>query len=42
MATRQTVRTKVTIRRKKTGGTTGYVKCNMCHGTGRVKKGKRK
>ncbi len=25
---------------RKTGGNTGYVKCNMCHGTGRVKKKK--
>lgn len=36
---RQTVTTKV--RRRKTGGNTGYVPCNMCHGTGRVKKGKK-
>lgn len=28
----------VKIRRRKYGGKTGYVKCNMCHGTGRVKK----
>ena len=27
-------------RRKKTGGNSGYVQCNMCHGTGRVKKGR--
>ena len=25
-------------RKRKTGGKTGYKKCNMCHGTGRVKK----
>ena len=25
-------------RRKKTGGNTGYKQCNVCHGTGRVKK----
>ena len=37
---KQTIRT--TRRVRKTGGTTGYVRCNMCHGTGRVKKGKRK
>ena len=40
MAAHQKVTIKV--RRKKYGGTTGYVRCNMCHGTGRVKKGKRK
>lgn len=30
---------KQTIRRrvKKTGGKSGYIKCNMCHGTGRIK-----
>lgn len=33
---RQTIRIKK--RRRKTGGNTGYVKCNMCHGTGRIKK----
>lgn len=27
-------------RRRKTGGNSGYVKCNMCHGTGRIKKRK--
>lgn len=30
---KQTVKT----RRRNTGGKTGYRKCNMCHGTGRVK-----
>lgn len=29
-------------RTRKTGGDSGYVKCNMCNGTGRHKKGKRK
>lgn len=24
-------------RKRKTGGNTGYRKCNMCHGTGRVR-----
>jgi hypothetical protein len=24
-------------RRRKTGGKSGYRKCNMCHGTGRIK-----
>ena len=23
---------------RKTGGNSGYKKCNMCHGTGRIKK----
>lgn len=33
------VRQSVTVRRRvrKTGGNSGYRKCNMCHGTGRVK-----
>lgn len=29
----------VTGRRRKTGGNTGYVQCQRCHGTGRVRKG---
>ena len=36
---------KIKITKKKvlkTGGNTGYVKCNMCHGTGRHKKGKKR
>lgn len=33
---KQTVTTKKRVR--KTGGNTGYKTCNMCHGTGRVKK----
>lgn len=29
---------KVTKKRvRKTGGKSGYKKCNMCHGTGRIK-----
>lgn len=28
---------KIKIRRRKTGGNSGYRKCNMCKGTGRVK-----
>lgn len=34
-------RVKQTVTRKrrvrKTGGKSGYRKCNMCHGTGRIK-----
>lgn len=37
---RQTVTTK--IRRRKVGGDSGYIQCNMCHGTGRVKNGHKK
>lgn len=32
-------RQTVTGRRRKTGGNTGYVQCQRCHGTGRVRKG---
>lgn len=35
---KQTVKTH----RRKVGGNSGYVACNMCHGTGRVRKGKSK
>lgn len=32
------VRQTITKKRvRKTGGDSGYRKCNMCHGTGRVK-----
>ena len=31
------VRVTVRTRTRKTGGNSGYRKCNMCHGTGRVK-----
>lgn len=35
---KQTVRTSARkTRSKKTGGKSGYRKCNMCHGTGRIK-----
>ena len=35
--------TKTTqTRKRKTGGNSGYMQCNMCHGTGRQKKPKRK
>lgn len=35
---------KITTRKRvrKTGGNSGYMSCNICHGTGRVKKPKRK
>lgn len=32
----------IKVRRRKTGGNSEYVTCNMCRGTGRVRKGKRK
>lgn len=35
---RQTVKKTTKSRRRKVGGDSGYRKCNMCHGTGRVKK----
>lgn len=35
MAAKQKV--KVTKRVKKTGNGSGYRKCNMCHGTGKIK-----
>lgn len=31
------VKQKVTKRTRKSGGNSGYRKCNMCHGTGRIK-----
>lgn len=35
---KQTVKTRTTkTRQRKTGGNSGYVKCNMCNGTGRHK-----
>ena len=35
---------KITTRKRvrKTGGNSGYISCNICHGSGRVKKQKRK
>ena len=35
---------KITTRKRvrKTGGNSGYMSCNVCHGSGRVKKPKRK
>ena len=34
---RQKVKVTTKKRVRKTGGKSGYKKCNMCHGTGRVK-----
>lgn len=31
------VKQTVKVRRKKTGGKSGYRKCNMCHGRGVIK-----
>ena len=35
---------KITTRKRvrKTGGNSGYMSCNICHGSGRIKKPKRK
>lgn len=38
---KQTIRTTVKKRVRKTGGNTGYVRCNMCKGTGVIKKKKK-
>ena len=35
---KQRVKVTVKTRKRKTGGNSGYRQCNMCHGTGRVKK----
>ena len=40
MAQKVKITIKTRTRQRKTGGNTGYRKCNMCHGTGRVKKPK--
>ena len=32
------VKQTIKVRRRKTGGNSGYIKCNICHGTGRVRK----
>ena len=39
---RQRIKTTKTVtknvsRKRKTGGNSGYVQCNMCHGSGRIK-----
>lgn len=42
MAAKATVKQTVTkTRARKTGGNSGYRKCNMCHGTGRVRVSKK-
>lgn len=41
MAQKVTITKTTKTRRRKYGGNTGYVKCNMCNGTGRHKKPKR-
>lgn len=38
---KQRVTTTVKKRVRKTGGNSGYVKCNLCNGTGRHKKPKK-
>ena len=38
----QKVKIKIRKRVRKTGGNSGYMQCNMCHGTGRQKKPKGK
>jgi len=35
---RQTIKT----RRRKVGGDSGYIQCNMCHGSGRIKNWRKK
>lgn len=37
MAKQKVKVTKTRTRTRKTGGNSGYRKCNMCHGTGRIK-----
>ena len=34
---KQKTKTTKSGRRKKTGGNSGYIQCNMCRGTGRIK-----
>lgn len=38
---KQTIR-KTKTKKRKTGGNSGYVQCNICHGSGRVKKRRKK
>ena len=37
MAAKAKVKQTTKTRSKKTGGGSGYIKCNMCSGTGRIK-----
>lgn len=32
----------IKYRRRKTGGNSGYIQCNVCRGTGRVRNGHKK
>ena len=41
MAKAKYKKTTTRTRKRKTGGNSGYVKCNLCGGTGRHKKPKR-
>ena len=41
MSGRQKSVTTTRTRRRKYGGNSDYVKCNICRGTGRVKKSKK-
>ena len=34
---KQKIKVTKRTRTRKTGGNSGYRKCNMCHGTGRIK-----
>lgn len=34
---KQTIKKSTKTRKRKTGGNSGYRKCNICHGTGRIK-----
>ena len=38
MAQKVTIKKTTKRRVLKTGGSTGYKQCNICHGTGRIKK----
>lgn len=31
------IKQKVKVRKKKTGGNSGYITCNVCKGSGRIK-----
>ena len=43
MAGKARVHQKVTkTRQRKTGGSSGYIQCNMCRGSGRIKNWRKK